>query len=114
MQDLIGKRVMYAPGALRALLHPFAHIALSVETVQPTVQSADASPLRALRLLRGWSQRDVADALQRLDIDAGLAPCAVSEDLISRWECGKRKPSPYYRKRLCVLFQVTADKLGVL
>ena len=60
------------------------------------------SPLRAHRQLRGWSQ-------QRLAEQIGADPT-----MVSRWEGGARKPSPYYQERLCLLFETTADKLGFL
>ena len=60
------------------------------------------SPLRAHRQLRGWSQ-------QRLAEQIGAYPT-----MVSRWEGGVRKPSPYYQEQLCLLFETTADKLGFL
>jgi hypothetical protein len=39
---------------------------------------------------------------------------AVADHDIARWERGTRRPGPYYREKLCVLFQTTADKLGFI
>jgi transcriptional regulator with XRE-family HTH domain len=66
------------------------------ETYQPN------EALRRQRLLRGWSQKKVADLL------------GTSEDIVSRWEHGKKKTSPFYQEKLCDLFGKTADELGFL
>lgn len=58
--------------------------------------------LRYQRELRGWSQKKVA-----ISID-------TSKDVISRWETGERRISPYYRERLCVLFGLSAIDLGLM
>ena len=65
--------------------------------------------LRRQRELRGWSQGQVAKELQAL-----FPGIAVTAKHVARWESGKRKPGPYYREKLCVLFQTTADKLGFI
>jgi tetratricopeptide (TPR) repeat protein/transcriptional regulator with XRE-family HTH domain len=61
------------------------------------------------RQLRGWSQGQVAKELQAL-----FPGIAVTARHVARWESGKRRPGPYYREKLCVLFQTTADKLGFI
>jgi transcriptional regulator with XRE-family HTH domain len=58
--------------------------------------------LRFQREKRGWSQRKLADEL------------STSEDTISRWERGERKPSPYYQERLCKIFERDAEELGFI
>jgi transcriptional regulator with XRE-family HTH domain len=65
--------------------------------------------LRRARLLRGWSQQRVADHLNQLP----GAPRADRE-LVYRWESGKRTPSPFYRERLCKVFDMTAEELGLV
>jgi tetratricopeptide (TPR) repeat protein/transcriptional regulator with XRE-family HTH domain len=68
--------------------------------------SADAKPyseaLRYHRLRHGWSQKRVADQV------------GTNEDMVSRWERGISMPSPYYRERLCKIFQADAEALGFL
>lgn len=59
--------------------------------------------------MRGWSRKKVAIELSRL-----FPGVAVTGKEIARWEFGKRTPSPYYREKLCILFDATADKLGFL
>src|SRR5579859_4512629 len=53
------------------------------------------------RVARGWSQRDVADAI-------GTSPLNVS-----RWERGVTMPHLYFRVKLCDLFGKTAQELGL-
>jgi transcriptional regulator with XRE-family HTH domain len=66
------------------------------ETKQPN------EALRRQRLLRGWSQQKVADQL------------GTSEEMVNRWERGKRKTSPFYQEKLCILFGKSAEELGFL
>ncbi len=54
------------------------------------------------RSLRGWSQATVADKL------------GTSRKNVSRWECGETLPSPYFRERLCQLFECNAEALNLL
>ncbi len=60
------------------------------------------SILRRERQLRGWSQQKVARLVE------------TSEDVVSRWERGERKPSPFYQEKFCVLYGKTAEELGFL
>jgi transcriptional regulator with XRE-family HTH domain len=76
------------------------------------VQERERTPnplLRRQRELRGWSQGQVA-----LELQARFPGIAVTARHVARWESGKRRPGPYYREKLCVLFQTTADKLGFI
>jgi transcriptional regulator with XRE-family HTH domain len=59
--------------------------------------------LRRARLLRGWSQQRVADHIN-----------APNRQLVYRWETGKRSPGPFYRERLCQVFKMTAEELGLV
>jgi transcriptional regulator with XRE-family HTH domain len=58
--------------------------------------------LRFHRESRGWSQQKLAELVD------------TSEDMVSRWERGVSKTSPYYREKLCTLFGKTAQELGFL
>ncbi len=65
-----------------------------------------ASPndrLRAAREHHGWTQQELAD---RIGISQSFT--------ISRWESGVAFPRPYYIRRLCDLFRLTAAELGLL
>jgi transcriptional regulator with XRE-family HTH domain len=58
--------------------------------------------LRQERELRGWSQSRAAQEL-------GTTP-----NTISAWERGLSLPSPYFREKLCALFDKNAQELGLL
>nr|BBH87687.1 hypothetical protein KTC_24380 [Thermosporothrix sp. COM3] len=58
--------------------------------------------LKRARELRGWSQAKVA---RLIGTDAAT---------VSRWERGLFSPTPYFREKLCELFQTNADALGLL
>jgi tetratricopeptide (TPR) repeat protein/transcriptional regulator with XRE-family HTH domain len=58
--------------------------------------------LRDERLKCRWSQQEVADQI-------GTTP-----NTISRWELGLNKPNPYFRAKLCNLFGMTSQGLGLL
>jgi transcriptional regulator with XRE-family HTH domain len=65
--------------------------------------------LRRARVLRGWSQQRVADHINQL-----LGAARADRELVDRWEAGKRTPSPFYRERLCQVFTMTAEELGLV
>ncbi len=54
------------------------------------------------RKLRGWFQAKLAELI------------GASEEMISKWERGKKRTSPYYQEKLCVLFGMNAEELGFL
>src|SRR5215472_6225566 len=58
--------------------------------------------LRQERLLRGWTQQDLAGRI------------ATDGYTVNRWERGRALPSPYFRQRLCALFGKNAQDLGLL
>lgn len=58
--------------------------------------------LRHERQLRGWSQQKVA------------ALVGTSEDVVSRWERGERRPSPFFQEKFCLLYGKSAQELGFL
>lgn len=58
--------------------------------------------LRRERQLRGWSQARVGEQIGSDAIN------------VSRWERGFSSPSPYFREKLCLLFGMTAEQLGLL
>lgn len=86
---------------------------ISDSTSLPTT-ARQYHPLQYQRLLRGWSQKDVVDALYQRCSSEGKPDVGICVDMVSRWEHGKSKPSPLYRKHLCQLYGVTADQLGFL
>lgn len=58
--------------------------------------------LRQHRIARNWRQQEVADQLM------------VSLVSVQRWERGIQQPSAYYRARLCTLFGLSSQELGLL
>jgi transcriptional regulator with XRE-family HTH domain len=58
--------------------------------------------LRYEREVRGWTQQYVAEQL------------GAEMNIVSRWECGERKPGPYYRQKLSALFGKSAEELGLV
>ena len=86
-----------------------------LDIAAPAMQGAlqSLSPLKYQRLLRGWSQQDVVNEIFRLfgeDEQLGLGLCA---ETVSRWENGRRKPAPLYKKQLCRLYGMNALELGI-
>jgi transcriptional regulator with XRE-family HTH domain len=58
--------------------------------------------LKQVRELRGWSQAKVAEQI------------GTDATTVSRWERGLFSPTPYFRERLCMLFDKNAEELGLL
>ncbi|HEX7737107.1 MAG TPA: helix-turn-helix transcriptional regulator [Ktedonobacteraceae bacterium] len=58
--------------------------------------------LKQARELRGWSQAKVA---REIGTDATT---------VSRWERGLFSPTPYFRERLCAVFEKNTAELGLL
>jgi tetratricopeptide (TPR) repeat protein/transcriptional regulator with XRE-family HTH domain len=58
--------------------------------------------LKAERMLRGWSQSKVSEAV------------GTNVRTIIRWEQGQTLPHPYYREQLCALFGKNAREMGWL
>jgi len=56
--------------------------------------------LKRARESRGWSQAYVATEI------------GTDEKTVGRWERGEHTPSPYFRKKLCELFDKSAPELG--
>ncbi len=68
-------------------------------------KAAVATPnlhLKEARELRGWSQKYVAEQI------------GADRYYLSRWEHGTASPSPFYRQKLCALFNKNAQELGLV
>jgi hypothetical protein len=70
--------------------------------------------LQAYRIRRGLTQTQVVAeiykrAVGRGDAEPGLDPCAVS-----RHENGHKRPSPYYQKLYCEVYEASPAELGFL
>src|SRR6266566_3543720 len=58
--------------------------------------------LRRARILKGWSQAELAEEV------------GTSFEMVGRWERGVTIPSPLYRKQLCAILGKTAEELGLI
>ena len=58
--------------------------------------------LKQEREIRGWSQEDLAEKV------------GTTQKIVSRWERGDSRPLPYYRQKLCQLFDKSTKELGFL
>jgi transcriptional regulator with XRE-family HTH domain len=69
--------------------------------------------LREQRIIRGWSQNDVADRMYEIATTRGLPePRGLDASYVSRWERGMM-PEPYYGYLLCLAFDVRPGDLGL-
>ncbi|MHB8595796.1 MAG: tetratricopeptide repeat protein [Ktedonobacteraceae bacterium] len=74
-----------------------------MDEVQSSEQEKKLGPnlfLTREREKRNWSQDEVANMID------------TTKQNVSRWERGHTKPNPYFRQKLCVLFEKTAAELG--
>jgi tetratricopeptide (TPR) repeat protein/transcriptional regulator with XRE-family HTH domain len=58
--------------------------------------------LRRAREERSWTQTDVARAI------------GTTKLTVSRWELGVQQPVPFFRGKLCALFETTPERLGLI
>src|SRR5438034_4875555 len=58
--------------------------------------------LRRARHHKGWTQSGLAEVLN------------TDFETVSRWERGITVPSAYYREKLCDVFGMTAEELGLM
>jgi transcriptional regulator with XRE-family HTH domain/tetratricopeptide (TPR) repeat protein len=70
--------------------------------------------LRYQRHLRGWTLREVADKLYDLCASEEQRESGMSADTVGRWELGVSKPSLFYQQKLCALFGISAEDLGLI
>jgi transcriptional regulator with XRE-family HTH domain len=72
------------------------------EQVIPTKNLHPNERLKRERELRGWSQGEIAEKI------------GTDQKVVSRWECGISRPSPYFRKKLCDLYGKNTEELGLI
>jgi transcriptional regulator with XRE-family HTH domain len=70
---------------------------------------ADQNPggtgrLRERRIARMFTQAQVAERLEQLAWLEHRRRVGINADMVSKWERGLKRPSPFYRKLLCELF----------
>jgi transcriptional regulator with XRE-family HTH domain len=69
--------------------------------------------LRDQRLQRGWSLEAAAERLNQLASAMGHKQVAVSGSAFGKWERGTHQPRGVHRELLCVLYDATAENLGL-
>lgn len=65
------------------------------------MKQISSTPLRQERLRRGWSRSYVAEKI------------GVEVATVGRWERGESFPHPEHRQKLCILFEKTAEEIGL-
>ena len=65
------------------------------------------------RKQRGWSQQDLVNELVALGNRCGERNLGLTFKQVSRWEQGWARPRPPYTKLLCMLFEASANELGL-
>ncbi|HLI05308.1 MAG TPA: tetratricopeptide repeat protein [Ktedonobacteraceae bacterium] len=70
--------------------------------MKKAAQSIPNQRLSHAREQRGWSQQEVADRIGTTSVN------------ISRWERGLTAPGPYFRHKLCALFEQSPQELGLI
>jgi tetratricopeptide (TPR) repeat protein len=79
----------------------------------PARQAVPNTSLRQQRLQRSWTLDRVAAELDRLCAREGHH-AGVTGNMVGKWERGLKRPSLFYRERLCALYRATAESLGFL
>src|SRR5215218_11381373 len=69
--------------------------------------------LRAQRLRRAWSLQDVVRELCDLADRLGERPLGVSPTMVYNWETGRHRPRSPYPRLLCLLYECSAEELGL-
>ncbi|SRR5260221_1980032 len=83
-----------------------------------TEKKLNAQPnflLRRQRKLRNWTLNGVANELDRLCEDGeGSERGIINANMVGSWERGKHVPSLFWRRKLCELYSMSADDLGLI
>jgi transcriptional regulator with XRE-family HTH domain len=69
--------------------------------------------LRDQRLRRGWSLETAAERLDQLAPRAGAKHLGVTASTFGKWERGIHQPRGIHRELLCLLYDATAEELGL-
>jgi transcriptional regulator with XRE-family HTH domain len=72
------------------------------------------SRLREQRRVRRWKQDDVAAGIEDLAQQLGEPMPRITAGLVDKWERGVRRPGRYYGPRLCLLFGLFPQELGLV
>jgi tetratricopeptide (TPR) repeat protein len=69
--------------------------------------------LLAQRRRRGWSLEDVVRELCDLAIRVDKRPLGVNPTMVYNWEKGRHRPRAPYPRLLCLLYECSAEELGL-
>jgi transcriptional regulator with XRE-family HTH domain len=69
--------------------------------------------LRQHRALLSLTLEEVAAELGRLAWALNGVHVGVNADMVGKWERGEKRPSKLYRQLLCLLYECSAEKLGL-
>jgi transcriptional regulator with XRE-family HTH domain len=81
--------------------------------MMPAHDAVPNTRLRRQRRQRGWSLQRVAEELQRLCEFEGRR-VGVTASMVGKWERGFKRPSPFYQEKLCALYGLPAEQLGLV
>ncbi|MDB5066441.1 MAG: hypothetical protein JWM18_2875 [Chloroflexi bacterium] len=70
--------------------------------------------LREQRRARRWKQDDVAAGIEDLAQQLGEQMPRITAGLVDKWERRVRRPGRYYGPRLCLLFDLSPQDLGLV
>jgi transcriptional regulator with XRE-family HTH domain len=65
------------------------------------------------RQTMGLTQEDLADELARLAWERERVKVSVNAQMVSKWERGRKRPSRFYRRLLCLFYQASEEDLGL-
>jgi transcriptional regulator with XRE-family HTH domain len=88
---------------------------MSTNLLKPPIKPNER--LRQQRRRRHWTQADLADKLYQVCSpgERGVASRGnASVGMVSRWERGEHQPSAYWQKKLCEVFKLPPEELGLL
>jgi hypothetical protein len=69
--------------------------------------------LHSAMALKGWSAGDVAAALDNLASELGEVGQSTARTTVEKWMRGDRTPARHYAPRLCMLFNMQPEDLGL-
>ncbi len=76
-------------------------------------ESKRTTVLRSMRDQRGWSRQRLAEVLNALIGEDDTRSPITTQD-VGRWERGEHIPHPYWRERLCKVYNRDAASIGLI
>jgi hypothetical protein len=88
-------------------------MSLSAMVSRSAMAASPNARLRKRRMENDWGRRDVVARLEMLADELGDAAPQVDENLVGKWERGDRTPGPFYAPRLCLIFDLPPQEIGL-